>query len=295
MLTVSAPAKINLTLEVLGKRSDGYHEVRSIMQTISLCDTLSFENNSNIEIKCDFPGWHSHESLIYQATSLLRQITGYPGGARIRLSKKIPLLSGLAGDSSDTAATLIGLNHLWKLGYTPGELVKFAERLGSDIPFFLSGGTALAQGRGESISPLPSFPERWVVLLMPEVKRAVGKTQRLYASLNPRSFTSGVITDNLVMKLARNEIIDDSLLFNVFEKVALEEFQGLGEYRNDFLAAGAGSVHLAGSGPTLFTMVEDRLRADAIYNCLRKHGYQSCCVKTLTGIDFLKTSTEGVN
>jgi 4-diphosphocytidyl-2-C-methyl-D-erythritol kinase len=288
MLTVQAPAKINLTLEVLEKRNDGYHEIRSVIQTIDLCDNLSFETGSGIEIRCDSSDWRSHESLIPLSVSLLRESSGCSEGVIIRLSKKIPLLSGLAGDSSGAAATLIGLNKFWGLGYTLGELVKFAGKLGSDIPFFMSGGTALVQGRGESVSPLPSLPGRWVVLLMPEVKRAVGKTQKLYGRLNRCFFTDGEITDNLVIKLARSEEIEDSSFFNVFEKVAYDEFEGLGECRDDFLAAGAGSVHLAGSGPTLFAVFKDKYKAEDICSRLRERSYQACAVKTLAGIDFLK-------
>ena len=119
MLTISAPAKLNLTLEVLAKRRDGFHEVRSVMQTINLCDSFSFQSGENIEFKCDMPGWIAEESLVSRAAGLLQEATGCSKGATITVSKRIPLLSGLGGDSSDAAATLRGLNQLWGLGLLP--------------------------------------------------------------------------------------------------------------------------------------------------------------------------------
>jgi 4-diphosphocytidyl-2-C-methyl-D-erythritol kinase len=293
MLTVLAPAKLNLTLEVLEKRDDGYHEIRSVIQTIDLCDSLSFESGADIDVKCDSPGWLPQESLIPLAVSLLREDSGCSKGVTIRLSKKIPLLSGLAGDSSGAAATLVGLNRFWGLGCSLGELAKFAEKLGSDIPFFISGGTALVQGRGESVSPLPSLPSMWVVLLMPEVPRTIGKTGKLYASLKPGYFTDGQATDKLVMMLAKGEEINPSSLFNVFEKVAYDKFEGLYKYRDELIEAGADNVHLAGSGPTLFAMVKDKAKAGEICNKLKERSLKACSVKTLGDIDFLKLNMMG--
>ncbi len=293
MLTVQAPAKINLTLEVLSKRDDGYHEIRSVIQTIDLCDSLSFEPCDYIDIKCDSHDWDAKKSLIPLAVSQLKENAGCSLGVSINITKKIPLLSGLAGDSSGAAAVLTGLNSFWKLGYTLGELVKFAEKLGSDIPFFLSGGTALVQGRGELVSPLPSLPMKYIVLLIPEVQRASGKTGRLYASLNPQFFTNGEITDKLVSKLAKVEGIDNSSLFNVFERVAYKQFEGLDGYHGEFLQAGAEYVHIAGSGPTLFTMVKYKATADEICNKLLRRKLKACSVKTLGDTDFIKVNMMG--
>jgi len=289
VLTIYAPAKINLTLEVHGKREDGYHEISSVIQAIDLCDVLSFEAASGIEVVCDSPEWQEDKSLISQLASLLREQSACPKGVRISLTKRIPLLSGLAGDSSDAAAALKGLNILWELGYTPGELADFAAKLGSDITFFLSGGTALVQGRGEIVIPLPSLPEMWVVLLMPAVGRTMGKTGKMYSGLDKSLFTDGEKTDILVNKLARYEDIGHELLFNVFEKVAYNIYDGLHKCRDDFLTAGAASVHLAGSGPTLFTPVKDKNNAFQICDGLKEQGYNACAVKTLAKGDLLRT------
>jgi 4-diphosphocytidyl-2-C-methyl-D-erythritol kinase len=291
MLTIPAPAKINLTLEVLEKRGDGFHEISSVIQEIDLCDTLSFEESGDIEVVCDDPVWQAKESLIPQAAALLQQLSVCSKGVKINLSKRIPLLSGLAGDSSGAAATLKGLNILWGQGYTPGQLANLAATLGSDIVFFLSGGTALVQGRGEIVSPLPALPETWLVLLMPDTKRTIGKTGKMYASLESAFFTAGEKTDNLVKKLAAGENIENESLFNVFENIAYNIYEGLDICRNDFLNAGAASVHLAGSGPTLFTIAKDKSDASVIYARLKKKGYHARAVKTLGNSDLLKVET----
>lgn len=288
-MTVYAPAKINLTLEVLKKREDGYHEISSVIQAIDLCDVLSFEADSGIEVVCDSPEWQANESLVLSAARLLQEHFVCAKGVRIHLTKRIPLLSGLAGDSSDAAAVLKGLNIFWELGYTPGELADFAAKLGSDMTFFLSGGTALVQGRGEIVSPLPSLPEMWVVLLMPAVGRTIGKTGKMYSGLDKSLFTDGEKTDILVNKLARYEDIGHESLFNVFERVAYNIYDGLDKCRADFLAAGAASVNLAGSGPTLFTLVKDKNNAFQICDRLKEQGYKACSVKTLAKGDLLRT------
>ncbi|MFC1914611.1 4-(cytidine 5'-diphospho)-2-C-methyl-D-erythritol kinase, partial [Chloroflexota bacterium] len=123
MLTVQAPAKINLTLEVLGKRPDGYHEIRSILQTINLCDTINFELSHELIFKSSAPYWTAEKSLVSQAARLLRKATGCKKGAMIAIEKRIPLISGLGGDSSDAAATLSGLNQLWELGLPKEKLL----------------------------------------------------------------------------------------------------------------------------------------------------------------------------
>ena len=142
-LTLKARAKVNLTLEVLGRREDGYHDIASIIQTIDLCDTLSLEPADSILFECDKPELQSQDNLALKAAYLLKASTGYDGGARITLLKGIPVSAGLGGGSSDAAATLTGLNTFWGLGLPLDELIPLAAQLGSDVPFFLHGGTAM--------------------------------------------------------------------------------------------------------------------------------------------------------
>jgi 4-diphosphocytidyl-2-C-methyl-D-erythritol kinase len=223
------------------------------------------------------------------------------------------LVSGLSGDSSDAAAVLGGLNKLWGLGLSLPQLLDLASQLGSDVAFFLYGGTAVVRGRGELVTPLPPFPYMWVVLMLPPVPRLPGKTERLYAGLKASRYTDGQITDRFVALLTGRSLkgrspfktnISPSCkelhlhikergiegerlvrnLFNVLENVAVGSFAGLGEYWERFIKAGAQEVHLAGSGPALFTLVKDKAQADKIYQNLQQQGLESYLTDTLDAI-----------
>ncbi len=288
MLTVLALAKLNLTLEVLAKRRDGFHEIRSVIQTINLCDSLSFQPGENIEFKSDSPGWTAEESLVSRAASLLQEATACSKGATIEVSKRIPLLSGLGGDSSDAAATLRGLNQLWGLGLSQGELVELAWQLGSDVGFFLYGGTALVEGRGEIVTPLPPLPHMWVVLAMPPIPRLPGKTKQLYDSLKASHYTDGQITHRLVEQLRGGKEFTPSLLFNTFENVAFTRFSEIGVFRSHMVEVGASDVHLAGSGPALFTLVKDKAKAEDLNFRLKRQRLEPYLTDTLPAIDQLE-------
>ena len=285
MLTVLAPAKLNLTLEVLAKRPDGFHEIRSVTQTINLCDSLHFQLSQGLTFKCENPEWLSEKSLASKAVSLLQKATGCPRGATIEINKRIPLVSGLGGDSSDAAAVLRGLNTLWELGLSLPELVKLASQLGSDVTFFLYGGTALVRGRGEIVTPLPPFPHMWVVLMVPPVPRLPGKTGQLYASLKANHYTDGQITGRLLEMLREGREFTPSLLFNTFENVAFTRLSKISTYRSHALKVGASNIHLAGSGPTLYTLLEDRTQAEELYFRLRQQRMQPYLAETLASID----------
>jgi len=280
MLILQAPAKLNLTLEVLGERQDGFHEIRSVIQSINLCDRLCFRPSQDIEFNCANSSWVPASSLVSKAVCLLQKATGCSKGAAIEIQRRIPLISGLSGDSSDAAATLCGLNRFWRLGLSLTELLELATQLGSDMSFFLYGGTALVRGRGEIVTPLPPFPHMWVVLMVPPVPRMAGKTERLYASLEASHYTDGQITERLATLLTKGGEVTSSSLFNVFDSVALDNFDGFNQYREQFLQAGAKEVHLAGSGPTLFALSEDKTKAEKIYLRLQKQGLESYLTDT---------------
>ena len=288
MLTVLAPAKINLTLEVLAKRPDGFHEIRSVIQAINLCDSLNLQLSENIGFKSSVPDWVSGESLVSKAVGLLQEATGCRKGAAIEVGKHIPSVSGLGGDSSGAAAILRGLNRLWGLGLSLEELLRLAWQLGSDVAFFFYGGTALLEGRGERVTPLPPLPHMWVVLMMPPVPKLQRKTERLYASVKASQYTEGQITDRLVALLTEGSLKGERLIssvFNVFDSVARESFSGLEAYWQQFVKAGAGEVHLVGSGPALFTLVKDKAQAEKLYRHLRQQGLQSYLTNTLPPIE----------
>ena len=285
LLTVLAPAKINLTLEVLSKRQDGFNEIRSVIQTINLCDSLHFRSSQNVSFKSDMPDWIAEESLVSRAVSLLQQVTGCSKGVSVEVEKRIPLLSGLGGDSSDAAAVLCGLNQLWGLNLSLEKLLELARQLGSDVSFFLYGGTALVEGRGEIVTPVPPLPHMWVVLAIPPVPRLQGKTKQLYDSLKTNHYTDGQITRRLVEELKAGKQFTPSLLFNTFENVAFTRFSGLGVARQHFIKISATDVHLAGSGPALFTLVKDKTRAEELYTLLQKQRMEPYLAEILSGIE----------
>lgn len=284
MLTVKAPAKINLTLEVLGERPDGFHEIRSVFQAINLCDSLRFRLSDRLRFAGDDPGFAPEESLVSRAAALLKQASNFSRGATIEIKKGIPLAAGLGGDSSDAAAVLSGLNRLWQLGLSPRVLLELAPALGSDVAFFLYGGTALVEGRGERVIPLPPLPHSWVVLLMPPLPPVQEKTRQLYARLKPGHYTDGQITQRLVGVLNEGGRLKPSMLFNTFENVAFDFFAELGVYREHYLKLGAAHVHLAGSGPALFTIMEDKARAEDLYQRCRQQGLESYLADTLPSL-----------
>jgi len=279
MLTVLAPAKLNLTLEVLAKRPDGYHEIRSVIQAINLCDELHFQLSQKVTFKSSTTDWITEKSLVSKVVHLLQETTGCVKGATVEVNKRIPLVSGLSGDSSNAAATLRGLNKLWRLGLSQKELLELAARLGSDVAFFLYGGTALAEGRGELVTPLPPLPHRWVVLVVPDVPRMPKKTKQLYASLKTSHYTDGQITQRLVDELREGS--EPSILFNTFENVAFARFFKLKVYWNHMIKMGAPDVHLAGSGPTLFTLLKDKSQAEDLYTRCQQQGMDTYLVETL--------------
>ncbi len=281
MLTIKAPAKINLTLEVLGKRPDGFHNIRSVIQTIDLCDELTVQPSERVILESDLPEWSVEKSLVLRAVELVHKECRVNRGIDIRVSKRIPLVSGLGGDSSDAAAALKGLNRVWDLKLSKEKLLELAAKLGSDVPFFIDGGTALMEGRGEIVFPLPPLPETWLVLMIPDVPRIVNKTAQLYASLKPDHFTDGLATDTLVSKLSTGERVAPELLFNTFEEAAFERAAELIIFSRHMLKAGATNVHLAGSGPALFSLMPDKAAGEELIERLKGQGMEPFLTCTL--------------
>jgi 4-diphosphocytidyl-2-C-methyl-D-erythritol kinase len=285
MLTLPAPAKINLTLEVLGRRPDGYHEVRSVVQTINLCDTLTFRQARGMEFSCEDPAVIMSRSLVPRAVALLMPDAETVSGVAIELTKCIPMSAGLGGDSSDAAAVLYGLNRLWRLNLSREQLAVIGARLGSDIPLFLYSGTTLVEGRGEQVTPLSPLPRRRVVVYVPPLTPLRDKTKNLYAGLTPSHFTDGGISGRLAAALRGNDAVTADLLFNAFEYVAFTRFPGLSVFRDNVLKLGAPYCHLAGSGPALFTMLDSITEADELYTRCRQQGIEAYLAETLTAAD----------
>jgi 4-diphosphocytidyl-2-C-methyl-D-erythritol kinase len=281
MLTCVAPAKINLVLEVLGKRDDGYHEIRSLVQTINLCDVISFESADETSFECTEPSLQASDNLVVQAAELLREVGGYNKVAKIKLEKRIPWGAGLGGGSSDAATTLSALNELWGLKLATSDLVELAARLGSDVPFFIHGGTALVEGRGEKVMPLATSMQSWFVLLLPQVPTILRKTQRLYSRLDARHFTGGQFVYRAFKIWSQDRQLSPSLLFNVFDKVALDAFPGLDDYWRRFEEAGGTDIHLVGSGPALFAPLYSEAKAEEVCQRLCQQGLEAHSVSTI--------------
>jgi 4-diphosphocytidyl-2-C-methyl-D-erythritol kinase len=272
MLTVYAPAKINLVLEVLGKHND-YHHISSIVQSIDLCDILNFQPDEEIGFECDEPSLR-RDNLVTRAATLIKESTQCTQGARIELHKRIPWGMGLGGGSSDAAATLLALNELWGLGLSLSELIPLASKLGSDVPFFIHKGTALVEGKGEEVTPLPSFTSSCFVLLVPPLPKISGKTKQMYNRLDATYYTEGQFVQAALSSLKQGKAIAHSLMFNVFEKVAFDFFTGLDKCRKTLEEAGAPGVHLAGSGPCLFTPFSGKEKASELFSRLKKQGLE---------------------
>ena len=285
-MILQAPAKVNLTLEVLGRRDDGYHEIRSVVQPISLCDELDFRLSNRVEFVSDTPGWIAEQSLVPMAVSLIQDATGCSQGVRIEVTKRIPLMSGLGGDSSDAAATLRGLNELWRLDLPREELLEIAAQLGSDVPLFLHGGTVLIEGRGERVTPLPPLAHTWVVLTVPPVARLPGKTKQLYAALGKSHYTDGRMTDDVVAALREGREISPPALFNTFENVAFAKSAELAVYQRRMEKLGADRVSLSGAGPTLYILEKDKIRAGELCVLIGQQRMNSYLAETMAAIDW---------
>ncbi len=285
MLNVSAFAKINLTLEVIGKRDDGYHQISSVMQTIGLADVLSFEQRDELKFVCrDFHGIRTDllEKMIIKAAKLIRDETGYIGGALIQMKQmNIPRAAGLGSSSTDSAAVLKGLNELWSLGLSNDVLIALASRIGSDTPFFIRGGTALSEGRGEEITPLPSPSEYRIILIIPAITSISDKTEKMYGALSQSNFSNGKMTNALVYNLLHEKRMNSDMMYNTFENVARDFFPSLEEYRKQCLNAGIDRIYLAGSGPALFSVLSDGVEEAVILNQLKAAGIDAHLVNTL--------------
>ena len=270
MVTVEANAKINLTLDILGKRPDGFHEVAMVMQTIGLHDTLVMEKTErDIELSINVPWLKADEkNLAWRAAELIRQEYGLEGGVRIELTKRIPVAAGLAGGSADAAAVLKGMNDLYGLQLDEEKLCELGARLGSDIPFCIMGGTMLATGRGEVLTRLSDMPETWVVLAKPRISVSTAWAYQNYdeqgADCHP---------DNEAIKQAidrGNRKAVAGLLCNVLESVTIKKYDVIAEYKQMMLDKGAMASMMSGSGPTVFGLAKSREQAEAIADVLRQ-------------------------
>jgi 4-diphosphocytidyl-2-C-methyl-D-erythritol kinase len=267
-VVIWAPAKVNLYLEVLGKRPDGYHEIASLMVAVSRYDTLEFRDDASgqIVLDCDHPGLSTGpDNLVCRAAELLRERTGCRRGARVRLVKRIPLAAGLAGGSSDAAATLAGLNRLWRLGLAPSDLATLGAEIGSDVAFFLAAPAAWCTGRGERVEPARLGKPLYFVLACPPVGLA---TATVYRCLTvPAAPESG----DAMRQAAADGDVDEigRRLHNRLQPVAEKLCPEVAALRTRLEGLGPAGQLMSGSGTALFALCRDHPEALRVARELR--------------------------
>ena len=255
-------AKINWMLEVGGPRPDGYREIRTVLQTIDLTDRLEFTpTESAIAVECDHPSVPTDErNLAHRAAVLLREATGARRGVRIRIQKRIPVAAGLGGGSSNAAVTLLALIRLWGLSVTEGELLELGARIGSDVPFFFYGGTALGVGRGEEVYPLPDVDASHVLVVVPDVEVS---TAWAYSQLTKKTEKSNIpVSCATVFRASREWDAAGARLLgaagNDLEAVIFDYFPAVGQIFDQLVDTRAQVVRMSGSGPTLFAVFDSQ-------------------------------------
>ena len=276
MIEEKAYAKLNLSLELLDiARNDGYHEINTVMQSISLADTLVFEKSDDIVITSDKPWWRADSSLVSKAVVLMQREIATEEGVHIVVNKNIPLSSGLGGDSSDAAAVIRGLNNLWGAKMSVKEMLSLAEQLGSDVPFFIQGGTQHAKGRGEILVPVETPTSAKMVVVFPELKTPPHKTKMLYGLIAKEDYSDGSLTNSLSWGLDAGASLTDFSLVNSFDRAAGQVFAGLDAVRRDFSNLAGRQVYLSGSGPSIFAVFALNEPTEEIVEKLKYLRYQA--------------------
>ena len=278
-LELSAAAKVNLALEVLRRRSDGYHEIATVMQTVDLSDRLVLEDADVLEVRTSAPGVPTDErNLAYRAAAALRDAAGVARGARITLDKRIPVAAGLGGGSTDAAAALVGLNRLWGLRWPAAGLEELAVQLGMDVPFFLRGGAALATGRGERLAPLGGAA-LGLVLVNP---RFAVSTADMYGRVTPAMYSDGARAREAAAALETRRAGRVAVsLYNGLEVAARAAYPQIGQMQAALVAAGALGAAMSGSGPTVFGVARSWEQARQIRGRVARGSWECWAVRTL--------------
>lgn len=275
-MKINAYAKVNLFLDVVGKLENGYHEIVSVMQTVSLCDTLTLEKtNGEITLSCDGLNIEKEKNIVYLAAKKFFEKVG--GGVGILLEKRIPEAAGLGGGSADAAATLCALNTLYNHPYTQEKLLKMAATLGADVPFCLVGGTALCEGIGEKITPLKPIPKLYVVIAKNGVKES---TAKMYGEIDKLSSYTPLNIQKFTTHLNQKKV-EEAFLYsgNIFE-----QFYGeaeLGCIKKQMLYCGAFYSGLSGAGPSVIGLFATKKDAESCHKQLIEQKIQSYLCETV--------------
>lgn len=268
--SINAYAKINLTLDVLHKRADGYHEVEMVMQSVALADTLTFEPANEFRLVCNNPRLPVDEhNLVTRTAFYLKERYNVTKGAKISLQKNIPLAAGLAGGSSDAAATLHGLNLLWDLRLSTAELIHIGKELGSDIPFCLLGGTALAMGRGEQLTLLPKLPKLWLVLVKPDLDVSTKDIYAHWESWGANQINKSSQMVQAIKESRREGVLEH--LSNHLECVTSKLYPQVMDIKQKLVANGALKAVMSGSGPTVYGVMKSESEASRLKKFLSQY------------------------
>ena len=282
-MEIPAYGKVNLTFEVLDRLDDGYHLVTTVMQTIALADKLHFEASDDLKVECEYPELAGDRNLVWKAAVELAKAGNIQPEAKITIEKCIPVGMGLGGGSSDAATALLGLNRFWNLGFPTEKLSTIAATLGSDVSFFLWGGTALAQGKGEQISQLATLPPLAITLVFPSLV-IPNKTASMYSRLTRAQFSDGGVTRQMIQILTSGQFVRESmrgLLFNAFSEVAARTYPELLEMCREITDQGGPVMHLCGAGPALFTIPSSEEEHQQIADVLQRHSAGVYLVSTV--------------
>ena len=269
-IKLKAMAKINLGLDVLRRRSDGYHDLRMIMQTVYLSDQIEIAEKTEPGITVATNIGYlpvNEDNLVYKAAKLLMEEFGVAQGVHIRLKKYIPVAAGLAGGSSDAAAVLVGINRMFRLGLSKEELKKRGVKIGADVPYCIMRGTALAEGIGDVLTPLPAAPDMYVVLAKPPIHVSTGF---VYTNLKADQLAYHPDIDAQTDAIrAGDGYAMAKLMGNVLETVTIPAYPVIEEIKEEMKRAGALGAMMSGSGPTVFGLFDDAKKAQATYEELR--------------------------
>lgn len=269
-MILQAPAKINLTLDVVGKRENGYHDVRMIMETVSLYDTIKLhKTNGSIEVKCNLPYVPTDErNIAYKAAKLFFEETGIRGGAYINIRKRIPVAAGMAGGSTDGAAVLKGLNIIHGKPLGLERLEEIAARLGADVPYCINGRLALAEGIGEKLTHLSPMPKTLVLLAKPDISLS---TKWVYQNLQWDKVEGHPDTEGAIEALEKGMIaLLGAKMYNVLEEVSIKRYPIIGKIKEVMTEGGALKSMMSGSGPTVFGLYDDEQKAKIVMKKLEK-------------------------
>ncbi|MBQ8527513.1 MAG: 4-(cytidine 5'-diphospho)-2-C-methyl-D-erythritol kinase [Lachnospiraceae bacterium] len=268
-ITRNAYAKINLGLDVTGVLPNGYHEVKMIMQNVGICDTLTFSEREDDRIVVEtnegiLPT--DENNLVYKAVLLLRELTGDKRGVTIRLEKRIPIAAGMAGGSTDAAATLLGVNELLGLGLTKNRLQKESVRIGADVPYCVLGRTALSEGIGEKLTPVASPPQAYLVVAKPDIYVS---TPVVYKKLDAKESYEHPDIDGMIDALEKKDLEGIiARLGNVLELVTIEDHPIVEEIKKLLMDNGALGALMSGSGPSVFAIFRDEETANKACSAL---------------------------